>query len=58
MSPFVCVSPFISLYALSLPSLKVLLMQESVRRIIEAEESRMGEMSNILGMGLSWKNVF
>ena len=29
-------------------SLKVLLMQESVRRIIEAEESRMGKISNIL----------
>lgn len=33
-------------------------MQESVRRIIEAEESRMGKMSNILGMGLSGNNVF
>lgn len=38
------------------PSLQVLLMQESVRRIIEAEESRMGEISNILEMGLSGNN--
>lgn len=30
------------------PSPQVLLMQESVRRIIEAEESRMGKISNIL----------
>lgn len=29
------------------PSLKVLLMQESVRRIIETEESRMGKMCNV-----------
>lgn len=29
---------------LFVPSTKVLLMQESVRRIIEAEESRMGEI--------------
>lgn len=34
-----------------LPSVKVLLMQESVRRIIEAEESRMGKISNISGRG-------
>lgn len=33
-------------------------MQESVRRIIEAEESRMGKISNILGMGLSGNNAF
>lgn len=33
-------------------------MQESVRRIIEAEESRMGKISYILGMDLSGNNVF
>lgn len=41
----VCLLP---LPSLPFSSLKVLLMQESVRRIIEAEESRMGKISNIL----------
>lgn len=40
------------------PSVKVLLMQESLRRIIETEESRMGEISYIVGTGLSRNNVF
>lgn len=39
------------------PSLKVLLMQESLRRIIETEESRMGEISYILKSAIS-TNVF
>lgn len=33
-------------------------MQESVRRIIEAEESRMGKSSHILATGQSENNVF
>lgn len=48
--PHVCLLSFL---CVPLSSLKVLLMQESVRRIIEAEESRMGKISNILGMSLS-----
>lgn len=42
----VCLLSFLPL-CVSFSSPQVLLMQESVRRIIEAEESRMGKISNI-----------